>query len=171
MIYFGYPLDIHGWKPKPETEPESKPEPEPENRGRKTNTKPEKPKPADTRTKPDPLPSLMLLLFFKKFKGKERKKCSWLILSHHHQPFSLGSSLPYHCNRNRPTDWHVCGSACSCNNTSQKAHSPLTTDNKFVSTWTNTLPRNPQKLACPFFFPFFFTDIMFVSYTHHFSTS
>ena len=39
MIYFGYPLDIHGWKPKPETEPETKPEPE--NRGRKTNTKPE----------------------------------------------------------------------------------------------------------------------------------
>ena len=41
MIYFGYPLDIHGWKPKPETEPETKPKPEPENRGRKTNTKPE----------------------------------------------------------------------------------------------------------------------------------
>ena len=37
MIYFGYPLDIHGWKPKPETESE----PEPKNRGRKTNTKPE----------------------------------------------------------------------------------------------------------------------------------
>ena len=41
MIYFGYPLDIHGWKPKPETEPETKSKPEPENRGRKTNTKPE----------------------------------------------------------------------------------------------------------------------------------
>jgi len=41
MIYFGYPLDIHGWKPKPKTEPETKPKPEPENRGRKTNTKPE----------------------------------------------------------------------------------------------------------------------------------
>ena len=41
MIYFGYPLDIHGWKLKPETEPETKPKPEPENRGRKTNTKPE----------------------------------------------------------------------------------------------------------------------------------
>ena len=37
MIYFGYPLDIHGWKPKPET----KPKPELENRGRKTNTKSE----------------------------------------------------------------------------------------------------------------------------------
>ena len=46
MIYFGYPLDIHGWKPKSETESETKPKPEPENRGRKTNTK------------PDPLPSL-----------------------------------------------------------------------------------------------------------------
>ena len=37
MIYFEYPLDIHGWKPKPET----KPKPELENRGRKTNSKPE----------------------------------------------------------------------------------------------------------------------------------
>ena len=37
MIYFGYSLDMHGWKPKPET----KPKPELENRGRKTNTKPE----------------------------------------------------------------------------------------------------------------------------------
>ena len=41
MIYFGYPLDIHGWKPKPETEPETKPKSELENRERKTNTKPE----------------------------------------------------------------------------------------------------------------------------------
>ena len=41
MIYFGYPLDIHGWKPKSETEPETKPKPESENRGRKTNTKSE----------------------------------------------------------------------------------------------------------------------------------
>ena len=43
MIYFEYPLDIHGWKPKPETEtePETKPKPELENRGRKTNPKPE----------------------------------------------------------------------------------------------------------------------------------
>ena len=41
MIYFGYPLDIHGWKPKSETEPETKPKPEPKNRRRKTNTKPE----------------------------------------------------------------------------------------------------------------------------------
>ena len=60
MIYFGYPLDIHGWKPKPKTEPETKPKPEPENRGQKPtpNPKPEKPKPTDTRTEPDPLPSL-----------------------------------------------------------------------------------------------------------------
>ncbi len=43
MIYFGYPLDIHGWKTKPETEPETKPEPEPEpkNRGWETIPKPE----------------------------------------------------------------------------------------------------------------------------------
>ena len=41
MIYFEYPLDIHGWKPKPEPEPETKPKPELENRGRKTNPKPE----------------------------------------------------------------------------------------------------------------------------------
>jgi len=41
MIYFEYPLDINGWKPKPETEPETKPKPELENRGRKTNPKPE----------------------------------------------------------------------------------------------------------------------------------
>jgi hypothetical protein len=33
MIYFRYPLDIHGWKTKPETEPDTKPETEPENRG------------------------------------------------------------------------------------------------------------------------------------------
>ena len=61
MIYFEYPLDIHGWKPNPETEPETKPKPELENRGRKTNPnpKPEKSKPADTRTEPDPLPSLV----------------------------------------------------------------------------------------------------------------
>ena len=59
MIYFGYPLDIHGWKPKSETQPETKPKPEPENRRRKTNPKPEKSKPADTRTEPDPLPSLL----------------------------------------------------------------------------------------------------------------
>ena len=35
MIYFEYPLDIHGWKPKPET----KLKPELENRGRKTKPK------------------------------------------------------------------------------------------------------------------------------------
>jgi len=60
MIYFEYPLDIHGWKPKPETEPETKPKPELETVGEKPtpNPKPEKLKPADTRTEPDPLPSL-----------------------------------------------------------------------------------------------------------------
>ena len=59
MIYFGYPLDIHGWKPKPETEPETKPKPE--NRGRKTNTKPEtrKTETRGYRTEPDSLPSLL----------------------------------------------------------------------------------------------------------------
>jgi len=33
MTYFGYPLDIHGWKTKPETEPDGFRGPEPENRG------------------------------------------------------------------------------------------------------------------------------------------
>ena len=41
MIYFEYPLDIHGWKPKSETKPETKPKPELENRGQKTNPEPE----------------------------------------------------------------------------------------------------------------------------------
>jgi hypothetical protein len=41
MIYFGYLLDIHGWKTKPETEPDTKPETETENRGWKTIPKPE----------------------------------------------------------------------------------------------------------------------------------
>jgi hypothetical protein len=47
MIYFGYPLDIHGWKTKPETEPEpdTKPETETENRGWETIPKPETVKP------------------------------------------------------------------------------------------------------------------------------
>ena len=35
MIYFGYPLDIHGWK----TKPDRFRGPEPENRGQKTTTK------------------------------------------------------------------------------------------------------------------------------------
>jgi len=38
MIYFGYPLDIHGWKTKPKTKPNRFRGPEPENRGWKTNT-------------------------------------------------------------------------------------------------------------------------------------
>jgi len=33
MTYFGYLLDIHGWKTKPETEPDRFRGPEPENRG------------------------------------------------------------------------------------------------------------------------------------------
>jgi hypothetical protein len=41
MIYFGYPLDIHGWKTEPETEPDTKPETETENRGWETIFKPE----------------------------------------------------------------------------------------------------------------------------------
>jgi hypothetical protein len=41
MIYFGYPLDIHGWKTKPKTEPDTKPETEPENRGWEIIPKPE----------------------------------------------------------------------------------------------------------------------------------
>ena len=61
MIYFGYPLDIHGWKTKPETEPDWFRSPEPENRGWKIipNPNPQNPKPADIRPKPDPLPSLI----------------------------------------------------------------------------------------------------------------
>jgi hypothetical protein len=55
MIYFGYPLDIHGWKTKPETEPET------ENCGWETipNPKPQDPKLAGIRPEPDPLPSLV----------------------------------------------------------------------------------------------------------------
>jgi hypothetical protein len=33
MIYFGYLLDIHGWKTKSETKPDRFRGPEPENRG------------------------------------------------------------------------------------------------------------------------------------------
>jgi hypothetical protein len=33
MVYFAYPLDIHGWKTKPKTEPDRFRGPEPENRG------------------------------------------------------------------------------------------------------------------------------------------
>jgi hypothetical protein len=39
MIYFGYPLDIHGWKTKTETNPDRFRGLEPENRGWKTTTK------------------------------------------------------------------------------------------------------------------------------------
>jgi hypothetical protein len=47
MTYFGYPLDIHGWKTIPETEPEPDKfrSPEPENRGRKIQTKPKPARP------------------------------------------------------------------------------------------------------------------------------
>jgi hypothetical protein len=40
MTYFGYPLDMHGWKTRPETEPDKFRSSEPENRGRKIQTKP-----------------------------------------------------------------------------------------------------------------------------------
>jgi hypothetical protein len=40
MTYFGYPLDIHGWKTRPETEPDKFQSSEPENRGQKLQTKP-----------------------------------------------------------------------------------------------------------------------------------
>jgi hypothetical protein len=64
MIYFGYPLDIHGWKTKSEIKPE--------NRGWEIIPKPEPadPKPTYIRPEPDPLPSLTrrgvhsFLLFF-----------------------------------------------------------------------------------------------------------
>ena len=61
MIYFGYPLDIHGWKPKPKPNPKPNPNPNLKTVGEKPtpNPKLEKPKPADTRTEPDPLPSLI----------------------------------------------------------------------------------------------------------------
>jgi len=39
MIYFGYLLDIYGWKTKPESKPHRFRSPEPENRGQKTTTK------------------------------------------------------------------------------------------------------------------------------------
>jgi len=48
MTYFGYPLDIHGWKTKPETEPDRFRGPEPENRGWKIFPKTE---PARTETR------------------------------------------------------------------------------------------------------------------------
>ena len=48
MIYFGYPLDIHGWKTKPQTELDWFRGPEPENRGWKTIPKPE---PAEPETR------------------------------------------------------------------------------------------------------------------------
>ena len=57
MIYFGYPLDIHGWK----TKPDRFRGPKPENRGQKLPPKPKPldPKLVDIRTKTDPLPSLV----------------------------------------------------------------------------------------------------------------
>jgi hypothetical protein len=51
MTYFGYPLDIHGWKTRPETEPNKFRSSKPENRGRKIQTKP-KPAIPETREYP-----------------------------------------------------------------------------------------------------------------------
>jgi hypothetical protein len=51
MTYFGYPLDIHGWKTRPETEPDKFRSSEPENRGRKNQSKP-KPARPETRGYP-----------------------------------------------------------------------------------------------------------------------
>jgi len=61
MIYFGYPLDIHGWKTKPETEPDWFRGPEPENRGWKTIPKPEPAEP-ETRGYPPQTRSVAILI-------------------------------------------------------------------------------------------------------------
>jgi hypothetical protein len=45
MLYFGYPLGIHGWKSKPETEPDKFRVSEPENHGRKIKPEPETARP------------------------------------------------------------------------------------------------------------------------------
>jgi hypothetical protein len=58
MIYFGYPLDINGWKTKPEIKPDTKPKTEPENHGWEIIPKPNL-KTMDIRPEPDPLPSLV----------------------------------------------------------------------------------------------------------------
>ena len=60
MIYFGYPLDIHGWKTKPETEPDWFRDPEPENRGLKTIPK-LKPVEPETRRYPPQTRSVAIL--------------------------------------------------------------------------------------------------------------
>ena len=60
MIYFGYPLDIHGWKTKPETEPDWFWGPELENRGWKTIPKPEPAEP-ETRGYPPQTQSVAIL--------------------------------------------------------------------------------------------------------------
>jgi hypothetical protein len=54
MIYFGYPLDIHGWKTKPKTEPDTKPKTEPKNRGWEIipKSEPAGPKPANFHPNP-----------------------------------------------------------------------------------------------------------------------
>ena len=58
MIYFGYPLYIHGWKTKPENEPDRFRGPEPKNRGWEIIPEPEPVKPADIQPETAPLPSL-----------------------------------------------------------------------------------------------------------------
>jgi hypothetical protein len=56
MLYFRYPLGIHGWKLKPKTEPDKFRVSEPETVGEKSNMnpKPLDPKPADIRPEPAP---------------------------------------------------------------------------------------------------------------------
>jgi hypothetical protein len=62
MIYFGYPLGIHGWKSKPETEPDRFRGPELENRGWEILPESEtvRPETRDIRPETVPLPSLII---------------------------------------------------------------------------------------------------------------
>ena len=89
MIYFGYPLDIHGWKIKPETEPDWFRGPNPKTVGEKPspNLNPQNRKPVDIRPKPDPLPSLEegdgwcgLPIKASYLLGDTRQLCSWKTL-------------------------------------------------------------------------------------------
>ena len=60
MIYFGYPLDIHGWKTKPETEPDWFRGPEPQKPWVKNHPKPEPAEP-ETRGYPSQTRSVAIL--------------------------------------------------------------------------------------------------------------
>jgi hypothetical protein len=61
MLYFGYPLGIHGWKPKPETEPDKFRVSKPKNHGQKIKPEPETARPETRGYPPEsvPLPSLL----------------------------------------------------------------------------------------------------------------